>query len=83
SVTLWFMDGVNIGSLGFPGGATIEWEIDEVSDLNGDGKSDLVWRDTISGATSVWLMDGETILSIESPGGAGLNWDIQPKAPDQ
>jgi hypothetical protein len=32
-------------------------------DLNGEGKSDLLWRNTASGVTALWLMDGTQILN--------------------
>jgi len=43
--------------------------------VNGDGKADLVWRDTSTGDVGVWLMDGvkEVIASSVS-----LEWEIQP-----
>jgi subtilase family protein/VCBS repeat protein len=44
-------------------------------DLNGDGKSDLVWRDT-NGNLSVWLMNGVQILSLAGIGSAPLTWGI-------
>ncbi len=45
-----------------------------VHDGNGDGKSDIYWRDN-NGNTAVWLMNGGTILSA---GGLGIvaNWSI-------
>jgi hypothetical protein len=30
------------------------------TDFNGDGKADLLWRDSASGANTVWYMDGAT-----------------------
>ena len=33
-------------------------------DFNGDGKSDLVWSNMITGDRSVWFMNGTTIRSI-------------------
>ena len=32
-------------------------------DLNGDGKSDLLWYDASTGSTAVWLMNGPTDLA--------------------
>jgi hypothetical protein len=32
-------------------------------DFDGDGKADLLWRNTATGNTVVWLMDGETRLA--------------------
>ncbi|MDH3503410.1 MAG: FG-GAP-like repeat-containing protein [Nitrospirota bacterium] len=73
---VWLMNGVNIASTGFPGGASLAWQIAGVGDLNGDGKADLVWRNASSGAVAVWLMNGATITSTGFPGGAPLAWQI-------
>ncbi|WNM58153.1 FG-GAP-like repeat-containing protein [Candidatus Nitrospira allomarina] len=73
---VWLMNGVNIASTGFPGGASLSWQIAGGGDLNGDGKSDLVWRNTSSGAVSVWFMNGTTITSTGFPSGAPLAWQI-------
>jgi hypothetical protein len=40
-------------------------------DFNGDGKSDLVWRDT-AGNTAVWLMSGTQVLSSAGIGAPPL-----------
>jgi FG-GAP-like repeat len=50
------------------------WVVAGVDDFNGDGKADLLWRNTATGETAIWLMDGTTRIS-----GAGLlgpNWQI-------
>jgi calcineurin-like phosphoesterase family protein/purple acid phosphatase-like protein/VCBS repeat protein/FG-GAP repeat protein len=73
---VWLMNGVNIVSTGFPGVASLSWQIAGGGDLNGDGKSDLVWRNSNSGAVSVWFMNGTTILSTGFPSGAPLVWQI-------
>ena len=48
-----------------------------LTDFNGDGKTDLVWRNQSTGAIAVWLMDGTTILSGEvlTPV-SDTNWQI-------
>ena len=33
-----------------------------VSDFNGDGKADILWRDT-GGNTYVWIMDGPHVVA--------------------
>jgi hypothetical protein len=33
------------------------------SDLNGDGKADIVWRNTTTGMVTTWLMNGTTMSS--------------------
>ncbi|HNP28805.1 MAG TPA: FG-GAP-like repeat-containing protein [Nitrospirales bacterium] len=45
-------------------------------DVNADGKSDIVWRNTSSGASAVWLMNGVNIASSGFPGGVSLVWQI-------
>jgi hypothetical protein len=39
------------------------WEIAAAADMDGDGKPDLIWRNTTTGANVVWSMDGTTYLS--------------------
>ncbi len=46
-------------------------------DLNGDGKADLVWRNTANGSVGVWLMNGTKIFSTEIIGGAPSHWEIK------
>ena len=46
------------------------------NDVNGDGKADLVWRNTSDGNTAIWLMDGIAIASTGFPGGVPLVWQI-------
>ncbi|MDR4484687.1 MAG: FG-GAP-like repeat-containing protein [Nitrospirales bacterium] len=46
------------------------------NDLNGDGKTDLVWRNSGNGATALWLMNGTGIGSFGFPGGVPLIWQI-------
>jgi hypothetical protein len=45
-------------------------------DLDGDGKADIVWRNTSNGSTAIWLMNGVAIASTGFPGGVSLAWQI-------
>jgi hypothetical protein len=38
--------------------------------------TDIVWRNTSTGATAVWLMDGVNLASAVFPGGVPLVWQI-------
>jgi hypothetical protein len=44
-------------------------------DFNGDGKSDIAWRDT-SGDNAMWLMNGSSILSSAGLGTISTAWSI-------
>ncbi|WP_441303061.1 DUF7948 domain-containing protein [Candidatus Nitrospira allomarina] len=46
------------------------------SDVNGDGKADIVWRNT-NGMVAIWLMNGVTITSTGFPGGVATEWQIK------
>ena len=45
-------------------------------DVDGDGKADIVWRNTSNGTTAIWLMNGTTIASPSFPGGVPAAWEI-------
>jgi len=47
------------------------------SDLNGDAKADIVWRNAKTGVVAVWLMDGSKIASSGFLGGVPLDWQIE------
>ena len=52
------------------------WSIVQIGDYNGDGKSDLVWRDG-GGNTSMWFMDGTAVASTGSVGNIPTSWSVQ------
>ena len=63
----WFMSGPVVGGSGYlnvngtPVMPDQSWSIAGIGDLNGDGISDLLWRDT-NGSTAVWVMNGSSIV---------------------
>ena len=46
------------------------------TDVDGDGKADLVWRNTSTGDVAIWLMKGEQIASTGFPARVPLEWQI-------
>jgi FG-GAP-like repeat len=44
-------------------------------DFNGDGESDIAWRDG-NGDTAIWLMNGTTVLSSGGVGTVPAAWSI-------
>lgn len=64
----WLMKGNSIMSSGFitSGGVVVTpgptWSVAGISDFNGDGNSDVLWRNT-DGTLADWSMNGTTIMS--------------------
>jgi hypothetical protein len=44
-----------------------DWSIVGSGDFNGDGKTDILWRDT-AGNAAIWLMNGPVISSYSGVG---------------
>ncbi len=67
---MYLMDGLSIesqGSVYTTPPASEGWSIIESGDFNADGKSDLLWQNSITGIGSIWLMNGLTTLSSGMP----------------
>jgi hypothetical protein len=70
------MDGLSIKSAGVPPDPTPSWAIEKVGDVDGDGKADILWLHTPTGAAAIWLMDGLSIKSAGVPANPGLEWTV-------
>jgi hypothetical protein len=75
-LAIWFMNGPNVVGGGSPGTAT-GWGVVQVGDFNGDGKSDVLWRNQSSGQTVVWLVNGSSVIGGGSPGTVTPDWQVQ------
>jgi len=68
----WSMNGGSVTSGGFltSGGAAItpdaSWSVAGISDFNGDGNADVLWRNA-NGGLAEWLMNGTTIMQSVAP----------------
>lgn len=49
TVAVWLMNGTTITSVAFPGSASTNYVIAGVGDVDGNGKSDLAWRNVSTG----------------------------------
>jgi hypothetical protein len=55
-----------------------QWSIQLTGDYNGDGFSDILWRDTSSNV-ALWEMNGIAVLNVNSSflGNVPSQWSIQ------
>jgi hypothetical protein len=70
------MNGATNSSASVVGTVPTIWSIALTGDYNGDGMSDLLWRDT-SGNTAVWFMSGTTTASTAGVGNIPTTWTVQ------
>ncbi len=62
---VWLMNGATLLSSGavFATVSDLNWSIAGVADLDGDGKSDILWRNSTTGENTLWFMDGASLSS--------------------
>lgn len=65
-ITVWLMDGasyIGTGLLSTNTVSDLNWKIEAVVDIDGDGHADLLFRHQVSGLLAVWFMNGTTYVS--------------------
>ncbi|MEO8483552.1 MAG: Ig-like domain-containing protein [Acidobacteriota bacterium] len=80
-ISVWFMNGTQVASRGAVTPARVDprWQIAGAGDMNRDGKADLIWQNTTTGALQVWLMNGATLSRSVSltPSAVQPSWRIK------
>jgi Fibronectin type III domain/FG-GAP-like repeat len=61
---------------GAPPSPAIVVSVPNPPDFDGDGKQDLLWRNTSSGQVGVWLMNGSRATAVANLGSPPLSWVI-------
>ena len=64
----WLMNDGTIISTTVLGG-DLSWAVNNTADVNGDGKTDILWREAASGGTVAWLMNSFNVLTAVVLGG--------------
>ena len=74
-VGMWVMNGANVVQTVDFGSVPATWKIAGVGDFDGNGSTDILWRDT-SGNVGIWLMNGTQILSTTVLGNVPATWNV-------
>jgi hypothetical protein len=61
---IWLLDTLNVlgGSGEITQIADQNWHVGGVGDFNADGRSDILWRNDVTGVSAMWMMNGTTLL---------------------
>jgi feruloyl esterase len=74
-VGMWVMNGANIVQTVDFGPVPSTWKIAGIGDFDGNGSTDILWRDA-SGNVGIWLLSGTSIQSTAVLGNVPLTWSI-------
>jgi hypothetical protein len=84
AVYLWTMSGTSITNARYLDPISEDWQVVDLGDFNGDGKSDVLWRNTNPTSTDagrlyIWLMDGPNVVSGTgyTASQADLGWRVE------
>jgi hypothetical protein len=75
---IWLLNGTTVIGSGSPGSVPVAdgWVLAGTGDFNGDGKSDILWRNNNTGEVVIWLLNGTSGIGGGSPGTAPNPWTI-------
>jgi hypothetical protein len=71
ATAIWIMNGAQLSQSGSFGVVPTNWSPVQTGDYNGDGKSDILWRDGNAGTVAIWFMNGLQVSSSASAGAVG------------
>lgn len=55
----------------------MNWELASLADYNGDGETDIIWRNKTTGQNFVWYLDGENMIGCGYILGQGdMDWEL-------
>jgi Glucose / Sorbosone dehydrogenase/FG-GAP-like repeat len=78
--SIWLMTGsgpqVQVSSAIDLGLVPTSWGVAVTGDFNGDGMSDILWRNT-NGDASIWFMNGTVVSSVSDLGVVPPSWVVQ------
>lgn len=76
-LAIWQLVGAQVAQSASLGNVSSNWTIAGLGDFNGDGVTDILWRDTGSGTVAIWFLTSSmTIQSTAVIGTVGSTWSI-------
>jgi len=81
--TGWLLNGRTVFAncvVGNSGGVPPEWVVGTIGDLDGDGRADVIWRNTVTTAVNGWLLNGLYRKTGGSIGNIPLAWTLRASA---
>lgn len=74
----WLLNGSTVTAAGFVGPQpSAGWKVVSSGDFNGDGRYDILWRNTTNGQAAVWFLNGLTMVSGNVVGNIpGTDWKV-------
>jgi hypothetical protein len=79
AVAIWYVNGGASVGQAYPGSRAApgtDWQVKGIADFDGDGSSDILWRNA-DGTVMVWLLARGFLIDQGQPGKPGLDWTIQ------
>jgi hypothetical protein len=76
AVAIWEMDGLDIKAASIITSVGLDWQVAGTADVDGDGRSDILWKNGSTGQVAVWEMDGFSIGASGFPGQMNSSWPI-------
>ncbi len=58
------------------GNVSSNFAVQGLGDFNGDGHTDILWRDTNTGTLSIWFLNGTQVTSSATIGILASNWNV-------
>jgi hypothetical protein len=77
TVAIWLMNGLQVLQTGSLGAVPSNWIVAETGDFDGDGRTDILWRDTSGGTAAIWFMNGLAVSSSAAVGTVTTDWTIE------
>ena len=71
------MNGTSYSNYADLGTLPTSWHAAGAADFNGDGKTDILWENRVTGQRVIWLMNGTSYGSYVDLGTVAIGWDIR------